>query len=1043
MSHASNLRRLAILVSLGAFAQSPFHAQAAKSSPLVPAGEGVLAPPDFKVSLVASEPVIANPAAMCVAPDGRIFVAEDYVHAEIKGMTHDVVKVLVGAENGGAATGALTIAEGLDSVQGLAFHDGKLYIANSPYIDVLPISADNKPGEKTHLIAGIGAGKKGFSPTHQASGLLVRDGWLYICHGDQGCDVTTKEGERIMLDHGAILRCRLNGSDLHIYSRGFRNIYGIGMDRLGNAFTRENDNDGRGYNCRSYHLFKGAYFGWPFRWREADSQSPPPDVLSFTRDNGHGSSTMLLWADTPAWPEPYRNVLLCADWTMAKVMLATPARKGATFDLPETPFIADTRAQKARYSFRPTALAFAPDQSLIVADMGTVWLHSRERIGRILRVTYTGPKPPPLAPIAAAALTPSTPAAELLDKLASNDADERGRAALLLGEAKNAEAAPALLKLLADTDATVRLRAAGALSELRNPAHTSALAAAFENESDRHVRHAIVMGLREGRDAVGIREAITAAQPRDREPLLHALRDLYDEKVVAVLTGFTDAKQAPDLRARASEFLGAVAKKGRQYIRGGNPAPEKSILTESWSATPRILARLYELIRDSDKTVQAAALAALQELGDRNVVDVVLDDLDAGRLKLDDSTALSLLHSAGNERAEAVLTKYLNVPSATEAVRIETARNLMLGKEPASLDALRGIVSDTASSPTLVLAAMDGLARRKDTAASSVLVSILKTGAAELQPAAARALGVIHFAGSETNVTAALDEAATKSDRALQTQALIALWRIGDSAAVNACAPKLLAIPPADEAMQMEIIEACATCPIERRDPMLVHWLANGRLSRDAARSVVDLLRSTAKGDFGYFGPPASRAAAVMRFVEYATEKFPDWKAPTATPQPSGDALETTIAKLMAKAIAGKGEAASGAAVFMKAACIGCHKVKGTGGILGPDLSEIGSQYARDILADAILHPSSRILDGYQQIVFQLKNGEVITGSVKSESRSLVTVTRADATVVLIPTKDIARRTSTRLSPMPAGLQNLMTEQEFVDLVVYLESLKK
>lgn len=1022
---------------------SPLLAQSAKTSSLVEAGEGVLAPPDFKVSIVASEPMIANPAAMCVAPDGRIFVAEDYVHAEIKGVTRDVVKVLVGAEKGGAATSAVTIAEDLDSVQGLAFHDGSLYIANSPYIDVLPISADNKLGEKTHLITGIGAGKKGFSPTHQASGLLVQDGWLYICHGDQGCDVTTKEGERIILDHGAILRCRLDGSDLHIYAHGFRNIYGIGMDRLGNAFTRENDNDGRGYNCRSYHLFKGSYFGWPFRWREADSQTPPPDVLSFARDNGHGSSTMLLWADNSAWPEPFRNAMLCGDWTMAKVMLATPVKKGATYDLPETPFIANTLGKPGRYSFRPTALGFAPDQSLIIADMGTVWLHSRERIGRILRVRYTGATPPPLAPPAAAALKPDAPAAELVNKLASSDADDRGRAALLLGEAKIAEATPALLRLLGDADALVRLRAAGALSELETSAHTAALATAFENETDRHVRHAIVMGLRASRDAEGIRTAILSAKPETRVALLYALRDLYDKKVVTVLTDFTDAKQAPELRARASEFLGVIAKKGRQYIRGGNPAPEESILTESWSATPRILARLYELIRDPDKTVQAAALAALQKLGDMKLVEVVLTDLNAGKSKLDDSTALILLRSAGNERAESVLTKYLLASGSAEPVRVETARNLMLGKEPASLAALRGILSDKASSPALVLAAMDGLARRKDIAATAALVAHLKNGAPELKPAAARALGVIHFAGNEASVVAALDEAASKGERALQAQALIALWRIGDSAAVNACAPRLLAIPPVDEAMQIDIIEACATCPIERRDPMLVHWLANGRLSRDAGRTIVDLLRNTAKGEFGYFGPPASRAAAVKKFVEYAAQTFPQWKAPAATPQTGGNDIESTVTKLMAKAIAGKGDATSGAAVFMKAACVGCHKVKGVGGILGPDLSEIGSQYARDILADSILYPSSRILDGYQQTIFQLKDGEVIGGSVQSESRTLVTVTRADTTVVLIPTKDIARRTSARLSPMPAGLQNLMTEQEFVDLVVYLESLKK
>ena len=48
---------------------------------LQPAGEGLLAPPGFQVSLVAADPLVKNPAAMCVAPDGRIFICEDYVHA--------------------------------------------------------------------------------------------------------------------------------------------------------------------------------------------------------------------------------------------------------------------------------------------------------------------------------------------------------------------------------------------------------------------------------------------------------------------------------------------------------------------------------------------------------------------------------------------------------------------------------------------------------------------------------------------------------------------------------------------------------------------------------------------------------------------------------------------------------------------------------------------------------------------------------------------------------------------------------------------------
>lgn len=44
-----------------------------------------------------------------MSPDGRIFVCEEYVHAEILGVKRDVVKLLVGCQKGGAATEATTL----------------------------------------------------------------------------------------------------------------------------------------------------------------------------------------------------------------------------------------------------------------------------------------------------------------------------------------------------------------------------------------------------------------------------------------------------------------------------------------------------------------------------------------------------------------------------------------------------------------------------------------------------------------------------------------------------------------------------------------------------------------------------------------------------------------------------------------------------------------------------------------------------------------------------------------------------------------------
>jgi hypothetical protein len=76
----SNLRLVVALIGCIAL---PVIAGQPEKFELLPAGEGMLAPPGFKVSLIAAEPLVNNPAAMTVAPDGRIFVCEDYVHAKV------------------------------------------------------------------------------------------------------------------------------------------------------------------------------------------------------------------------------------------------------------------------------------------------------------------------------------------------------------------------------------------------------------------------------------------------------------------------------------------------------------------------------------------------------------------------------------------------------------------------------------------------------------------------------------------------------------------------------------------------------------------------------------------------------------------------------------------------------------------------------------------------------------------------------------------------------------------------------------------------
>ena len=139
------------------------------------------------------------------------------------------------------------------------------------------------------------------------------------------------------------------------------------------------------------------------------------------------------------------------------------------------------------------------------------------------------------------------------------------------------------------------------------------------------------------------------------------------------------------------------------------------------------------------------------------------------------------------------------------------------------------------------------------------------------------------------------------------------------------------------------------------------------------------------------------------------------------------------------------GDGIRGAAVFRRAdiGCIQCHQVNGEGVDFGPKLSEIGVKLGKDALAESILDPSAGISFGFEAWSIQLKNGDELTGLITGETEDEISVKTQGGTVTRYKKAEVARREKQALSIMPAGLQQNMTTQDFVDLLEYLASLKK
>ncbi len=122
--------------------------------------------------------------------------------------------------------------------------------------------------------------------------------------------------------------------------------------------------------------------------------------------------------------------------------------------------------------------------------------------------------------------------------------------------------------------------------------------------------------------------------------------------------------------------------------------------------------------------------------------------------------------------------------------------------------------------------------------------------------------------------------------------------------------------------------------------------------------------------------------------------------------------------------------------------CLKCHTIHGVGGNVGPDLSAIGKKASRENLFESILFPSKAIADQYFSWVVETQKGLQITGLLVEETPDHITIRDANAKDSKIAKKDIASREKSPVSIMPADLLAYMTEDDLVDMVAYLLTLK-
>lgn len=334
--------------------------------------DDIKVPRGFEIEVYA---VVPNARSMTLGYNDVVFVSnrrESSVYAVVP--------------SGGAIARVVEIAKGLTAPNGIAFHHGDLYVAEtsrilvyrnimatltrSPVAEVLNVAL---PAEKHH-------------------------GWRYIAFGPDGklyvgigapCNVCDRDAEGF----GQIWRMNPDGSGLETFARGVRNTVGFTWHpETGEMWFTDNGRDMLGDNLPPDELNRadkpGLHFGYPY-CHGGDIEDP-----DFGRDCGsfvapvqklgpHVAALGLEFYQGNMFPAEYRGQLFIAEhgsWNRSKkigyrVMLVE-LEEGEPVSY--EPF-AEGWLKREDASGRPVDLAVLSDGSMLVSD---------DQGGRIFRIFY-------------------------------------------------------------------------------------------------------------------------------------------------------------------------------------------------------------------------------------------------------------------------------------------------------------------------------------------------------------------------------------------------------------------------------------------------------------------------------------------------------------------------------------------------------------------------------------------------------------------------------------------------------------------------------
>jgi putative membrane-bound dehydrogenase-like protein len=1014
----------------------------------------------LQVELFAAEPLLVNPTSIDIDHLGRVWVCEALNYRRSRSKQPmlreegDRIVVLSDKDGDGKADESRIFYQGKDLIAPLgiavaASPNGKsfsyrVYVCQSPDILVFEDKdGDGKAdGPPTKLLTNLGA----FDSDHGVHGINIGpDGKLYFTVGDSGVNGAQSsdgngrkyfKGEKDC-QAGTVWRCDLDGTNLELIAHNFRNNYECCVNSFGEIWLSDNDDDGS-QQTRICHVMPGGDYGfYPRGPGQSHWHEEQPGIVHKTMRTGFGSPTGICFYEGTLLPKRFHGQLLHTDAGPRELRAFHIKPKGAGYELEKENLVTSTDNW-----FRLSDVCVAPDGSVMIADwydpgvggggMGD-W-----KMGRIYRVTPKGHKgyrvPEVKMEEAGGALsTLSSPCLATrhvaMRHLASLKRTDRVLAILpalasetlflpplalwqvdhLDMEEGRKTADPATLKRWESSLAGLMKRVDFMQFIVRGSARYVAATAAedkhaFDEELAAWARQMIEAKSFESLESGSGLTAMAArreflcllrlAKPgvNDFNQIFFDLAKLYDGQDIFYRSALniacgTDPKRREAILADFDKHFPELNDKVADLVWELRP--------------PSLLPRLGKLLDDPKLTAAQKG----------RVVDIlaVYDDANAGQ------TMLTLL---GREvlpeiktRAIDNLTLFLPTKwnSVVKSDELKKAIDDLLKDEKTAITGLQLIAAANAT----------------DRVGSVIVLAVDKPISRTIQLEAIRTLGTLRTLKSVGALRAIANDITFSPKPPAGLQAIDSLASLVAGKGKDEIGSKALAglqeQLPRDDYPELQRTALSGLAGSQAGTQWLLDMAEKKKLPQPLITDASRLLRNSPfQGE---------RNRALLLFP--APGKLDPKKLP-----PISELVKRT-------GDVKRGEAILAASLKSEAQCLRCHTVRGVGGNIGPDQSMIGKKASRENIYESILLPSKAIADQFIQWKVNTLDQKSVVGLLIAESATSITLRDANGKDHTFATRDLdGPKQKSLVSIMPDNLVSVLTEDELIDMVEYLLTLK-